>query len=146
MLAYVDTSMLVKRYLPEQGSHEFEARLLAEQPDLLASQLAQPELASALRRRVRQGQIEAQYMQAAWDGFEQDMQRNAIRLVALDPACVQRATTLLRRLQSPLAALDALHLATALEHACEVLFTTDAQLARAATEAGLPCWPQPTRP
>jgi predicted nucleic acid-binding protein len=137
MLAYVDTSMLVKRYLPELGSDEFEARLLAEQPDLLVSELVQPELTSALRRRVRQGHIDADYLES----FQQDLRRSAIRLSRLDSACLQRASALLRKLHAPLATLDALHLATALEHACDMLFTSDLQLARAASEAGLSCWP-----
>lgn len=141
MRAYVDTSMLVKRYLPELGSEEFEARLIGEQPELLVSELVLPELTSALRRRLRQGHIDAGYCEDALESFEQDVQRAAIRLASLDRACVQRASALLRRLQAPLATLDALHLATALEHACEVLFTSDMQLARAAGEAGLPCWP-----
>ena len=141
MLAYVDTSMLVKRYLPELGSDEFEARLLAEQPDLLVSELVQPELTSALRRRVRQGHIDADYLDDALESFQQDLRRSAIRLGRLDGACLQRASALLRKLQAPLATLDALHLATALEHACDMLFTSDLQFARAASEAGLSCWP-----
>jgi len=145
MLAYVDTSMLVKRYLPELGSEEFEARLLGERPDLIASEIVHPELASALRRRARQGHIDEQYLMDALDDFDQDVQRRAVRLAPLDTVCVHGAAHLVRRLRAPIATLDSLHLATALEHRCDIIFTNDSQLARAAVEAGLASWPQDGR-
>ena len=142
LLAYVDTSMLVKRYLPEIGSEELEARLVAEQPVLVVSELAEVELSSALRRRLREGFIDKSYFDDALDGFRQDIDRGGLRLIALDRACLHRAVSLVRRLDAPLATLDALHLATALEHSCEIIFTSDAQLGRASMKTGLACWPQ----
>jgi predicted nucleic acid-binding protein len=142
LLVYVDTSMLVKRYLPELGSQELEARLIGEQPEMLVSELVLPELSSALRRRERKGLIDARYVEDALEDFHEDVRCAALRLADLDTTCIRKASSLIRRLQSPLATLDAVHLATALEHGCDILFTSDAQLSRAAGEAGLACWPQ----
>jgi uncharacterized protein len=142
MLAYVDTSMLVKRYLPELGSEELEARLVAEQPELVVSELVQVELSSALHRRLREGFIDRSYFDDALEDFRQDIDRGDLRLIELDRACLHRAASLVRKLHAPIATLDALHLATALEHSCEIIFTNDAQLGRACASTGLACWPQ----
>ena len=142
MHVYIDTSMLVKRYLPELGSEELESRLLAEQPRLTVGEIVHPEITSAMRRKLRQGQIDGSYFQSALERFHQDLHRSAIQVAPLDRVCFQRATDLLRSLRAPLATLDALHLACALEQACDIMFTSDAQLARAAHEAGLPSWPE----
>jgi len=39
MLTYIDTSMLLKRYVPELGAEELDLRLTQEQPDLILSEL-----------------------------------------------------------------------------------------------------------
>jgi predicted nucleic acid-binding protein len=139
---YIDTSMLVKRYLPELGSEELESRLLAEQPHLSVGEIVHPEITSALRRKRRQGQIDDSYFQSALDRFHQDLHRGAIQVAPMERVCFQRAADLLRGLRAPLATLDALHLSCALELGCDIMFTSDAQLARAAHEAGLACWPE----
>ena len=98
--------MLVKRYLPELGSAELEARLLAEQPRLIASELVKAEMISTLRRKERQGLLDRAFSNAAHAHFLDDLHRMAIGTVWLDSGCVQRATRLLQDLQAPLATLD----------------------------------------
>jgi len=53
---YCDTSALMKLYLPEPGSDEFN-RLVEGRVDLLVSDLAVTEAASALSRALREGSI-----------------------------------------------------------------------------------------
>ena len=142
LLAYIDTSLLVKRYLPEIGSAELEARLVAEQPHLVVSELVTTELISTLRRKERQGLIDRVFSNAAHARFLTDLHTGAIQTVPLNSYVVQKASNLLLDLDSPLATLDALHLATALLQNAEVFFTSDVQLSRAAQEAGLAVWPK----
>lgn len=141
-LVYIDTSMLVKRYLPELGSDELEARLLAERPRLLASELIKIEMVSALHRRERQGVADRAFCNAAHALFLGDLLDRVVETVRLDSAQVERSTRLLSELRSPLATLDALHLATAIDQEVAMFFTHDVQLSRAAQEAGLSVWPQ----
>ena len=140
-VTYIDTSLLVKRYLPEVGSDELEARLLTEQPQLVVSELVNTEIISTFRRKERQGLIERSFANAAHARFLTDLQSNAIESLPLSEHVVQKASSLLLDLRSPLATLDALHLATALIHEAKFFFTSDIQLSRAAHEAGLSVWP-----
>ena len=141
-ITYIDTSLLVKRYLPEMGSNELEARLLAEQPQLVVSELASTEIISTFRRKERQGLIERSFANAAHARFLTDLQTNAIQTLPLTSHVVQKASSLLLDLRAPLATLDALHLASALIHGVDLFFTSDIQLSRAAQEAGLSVWPE----
>jgi len=55
---YFDTSTLVKRYVSEVGSHWVRIILaLSSQNVVYASALAQPEVLSALQRKVREAQL-----------------------------------------------------------------------------------------
>jgi predicted nucleic acid-binding protein len=141
-ITYIDTSLLVKRYVTESGSAELEARLIAEQPHLIISELVRAELISALRRKERKAIMTRAGSDLAVQCFEQDIATGVLSLKSLNPAVVARAARLIGELQSPLATLDALHLATALIHTATHLFTTDDQLTRAAREAGLIVWPE----
>jgi predicted nucleic acid-binding protein len=55
---YFDTSALVKRYVSEVGSHWVRVALAQSSQNVVyASALAQPEVLSALQRKVREGQL-----------------------------------------------------------------------------------------
>jgi uncharacterized protein len=55
---YFDTSALVKRYVSEVGSHWVRITLARSSPNMVyASALAQPEVLSALQRKVREAQL-----------------------------------------------------------------------------------------
>ena len=132
--------MLVKRYLNELGSAELESRLLQEQPYLVVSELGRAEFISTMGRKVRQRQLPAHASAILYARFLEDVESSAIALLPLDSVIVQQAVGLMRQLTQALATLDALHLATALQHKAAILFTADTQLARAAEEAGLATW------
>jgi predicted nucleic acid-binding protein len=74
--------------------------------------------------------------------FAQDVASEVLTLKSLNALVLKRSASLVGELQSPLATLDALHLATALIHGATQFFTTDDQLARAANESGLTVWPE----
>ena len=139
---YIDTSMLVKRYIFESGTQELQRRLIAEQPSLISSELVKVEIISALRRRQRQGTIDEAMRHRAHSRFLQDLTTPLLLLERLDSNIVQKAAHLLNDLALPLATLDALHLATALIKKVDIFFTTDKQLSRAAKEASLAVWPE----
>ncbi len=141
-LTYIDTSLLVKRYVTESGSAELEARLLGEQPQLIISELVRAEIISTFRRKERNAVIARVGSDRAMQYFEQDAAAGVLSLKPLNAAVVTRAARLIGELQSPLATLDALHLATALIHGAAHFFTTDDQLTKAAKEAGLIVWPE----
>lgn len=109
---YVDTSALVKRYVGEVGTH-WVRRALARpvRQGIYTALLAQPEVLSALQRKVREGTLAA----AEAQGLARRVQRHfarRYRLVAITPARVTQANALVQA--HPLRAYDALHLAYAL--------------------------------
>jgi len=142
VLTYIDTSMLVKRYVPEVGAQALEQRLLGELPTLIISELVRVEFVSSLRRMERKGLIDRDFGNAALAYFLDDIAQARIKVLPLNPICLERAASLIAQLKSPLATLDGLHLATALIHRAAHFFTTDLQLSRAALEAGLIVWPE----
>jgi len=136
---YLDTSALVKLLVPEPGSDALNARLL-DRRDVVISDLAVTETASALGRRVREGGLGA--------AEARRLHREAVHLQArvraaeLTPPTHRRAEHLLLTLQVPIRALDALHVATAQEVGAATLVSSDERLRAAAAAAGLftPSW------
>ena len=142
---YFDTSALAKRYIVEVGSAWVQA-IVAEQSGqtIYTSVLTQPELVSALRRRVREGRLEApEAEQLAQQVLEHMTQSYA--LAAITPFVITQACVLLHR--HPLRAYDALHVACALaireaiapRQLAELVFVAaDAALLTAVAAEGFP--------
>jgi hypothetical protein len=108
---YFDTSALAKRYVVEIGSLWVQA-LVAQQSgqSLYTSVLTQPELVSALQRRVREGNLESeQAVELARQVAAHMTQSYA--LVAITAPVIARACEALQK--HPLRAYDALQLACA---------------------------------
>lgn len=137
MAVYIDTSALAKRYVEESGSESFEAFCQVADEACIVSPLGAVELESVLQRLLRQRLIDDDYALSARRGFASDLASALWSMQAFDAACFARATELLRTLSAPIAALDALHLASAIEYGCSALATGDRLLARAADEQGL---------
>ena len=106
---YFDINALAKRYIVEVGSSWVQA-LVAQQSGqtIYTSVLTQPEIVSALQRRVREGHLEALQAQQLAQQVVAHMTQS-YTLVALTPAIITQACVLLQR--HPLRAYDALHLA-----------------------------------
>ena len=139
--AYIDTSLLVKRYVPEIGSDELDQFLCDTQPHLLVSELSRLELASTLARKRREGQFTQRQLDVMQHQADEDLLSGSIEVALLQGQVISRALSLMRSLKQPVATLDAIHLATALLQSVSLFMTNDQQLARAATEAGLTVWP-----
>src|SRR5216683_7214722 len=109
---YFDTSALAKRYIVEVGSAWVQA-IVAEQSGqtIYTSVLTQPELVSALRRRVREGFLAASEAERLAEQVLEHMTQS-YALAAITSSVITQACALLYR--HPLRAYDALHLACAL--------------------------------
>jgi len=141
VIAYLDASALVKRYIVERGSRETIA--LTSQAEMIAtSSVSRTEVAAALAKAVRTSLVPhdlARNAQRSFVGDWQDLLR-----VPVTEALVERAQTL--AWEHGLHGSDAVQLASALtwqESAGEeiVLATFDQQLWDAAKRAGLKPWP-----
>ena len=109
---YFDTSALTKRYVIEVGSSWVQATVAQQSGQTIyTSVLTQPEIVSALQRRVREGRLEAHRAQDLAQQVVEHMTQS-YTLAAITPPIITQACALLQR--HPLRAYDALHLACAL--------------------------------
>lgn len=108
---YFDTSALAKRYVMEIGSFWIQG-VIAQQSgqSIYTSVLTQPEIVSALQRRVREGSLEADKALALAQQVVAHMNQS-YALIAIAPPVIAQACTMLQR--HPLRAYNALHLASA---------------------------------
>jgi uncharacterized protein len=125
---YLDASALVKLFVPEPESDDLN-QALAGLTDVIVSDLALTEMASALGRLTRE---EAQRLYR-----EASKLHAASRHAELTPPIHRRAERLMLSLEMPLRALDALHLATALDAEAATVVTFDPRLRDAAGSQGL---------
>lgn len=132
---YLDASALVKLFVPEAGSDALNDALV-NSGDVIISDLALTEMASALGRRVREGHLPPEEARR--------LQREAEKLVTachrleLTPLIHRRAERLLLASGDvSWRALDALHIASALDADAATVVTFDSRLAGAAATQGL---------
>ena len=136
-VCYLDTSAVIKRYLSEPNSAEFDAFVLQADFDFIMSPLVITEITSALARRVRNKEIKANFAASTKQLFQDDLLTGDWALMEFQPATFTDASSLISTLTAPLSTLDALHLACALNSQANALATADKQLATAARKAGL---------
>lgn len=131
---YLDASALVKLLVPEEESDVLN-RALVGLTDVIISDLALTEVASALGRRMREGRLSRS---EATRLYREASKLHASSHVAeLTPPVHRRAERLMLSLPGPLRALDALHLASALDAEAATVVTFDPRLRDAATSQGL---------
>ena len=142
MIAYLDASALVKRYVTERGSAETIE--LTTTADVVATSLvSRAEVAAALAKAVRSGLLsddEARRAQRTFAGEWPDLAR-----IPVTEALVARAETL--AWDHALRGYDAVQLASALTWQESVgtdivIATFDTQLWKAARQAGMKAWPE----
>ncbi len=138
---YCDTSALLKLYLPEPDSDEFN-EIVKDRDDVFVSDLAVTEIISAMARGMRQGSLAreaARRMQRAIIGSLDD---GVYHRVELTREVHRRAEHFLVSLPgTPLRTADALHLALATSARAASLASFDARLAAAGRAAGLAIYP-----
>jgi uncharacterized protein len=133
-IAYLDSSVLVKRYVKEAGS--FEAAKVMGRHRVATSSLAVLEIASALVRRG--ANLEPQDLEENLGSLREDERRWLV--VEVTPSVVERAGEVIA--DSRLRCLDAIHVASAItlqrEVGLHLLFVTaDGPQRGAATKGGL---------
>ena len=132
MKAYLDSSAFAKRFIEERGSDTVES-ICARATELGLSVLCVPEIISALTRRLRERMLTpAQYNQAKQRLLEDVRDAD---IITLTPPVIGSAITVIEA--SPVRAVDALHVACALEWGAELFASSDKQQLGAAKRAGL---------
>jgi predicted nucleic acid-binding protein len=142
VIAYLDASALVKRYVVERGSRE-TLGLTADAEMSATSIVSRAEVAAALAKAARRGlltQARARSAQRSFAGDWPDLVR-----VPVTDALVERAEAL--AWDHGVRGYDAVQLASALTWQESlgteiVLATFDRQLWEAAPNAGLKAWPE----
>lgn len=141
MIAYLDASALVKRYIAESDSSEVESLVRSAQT-VGTGMLSRAEVAAALAKAVRVRILTHDAAMAALNLFSAQWP-HLVRL-QFGEALAARAATV--AWEHELRGYDAVHLATALGWqetlgATVTLATFDRELWKGATAAGLSAWP-----
>lgn len=132
---YLDASALVKLFVPEPESEALNQALVGAE-DVIVSDLALTEMASALGRRTREGLLTVSESRRLYR--EAEKLAASCQRAELTPPIHRRAERLLLSSREvPLGALDALHIATALDAEAATLVTYDPRLRDAAASQGL---------
>ena len=132
MKLVVDSSSLAKRYVREAGSDELDC-LLQRASELALCVILVPEIVSGLSRRLRERALAVTEYREAKRQLLDDVRDATILQVT--PAVVSRSVTLLE--SNVLRAMDALHVACALEWQADLFVTSDRRQWAAARNAGL---------
>ena len=142
MIAYLDASAAVKRYLAERGSREATAFIV--DAELVATSIvSRAEIAAALAKAARVGLVSEHVARRAQRAFDRDW-TDMLRIQVTE-GLIERARTL--AWTHSLRGYDAVQLASALTFqesvgAEVVVGTFDAQLSAAAREEGMKVWPE----
>ena len=112
MIAYIDTSALVKCYLKEAGTDETQA-LLSEMEHLETSILTELELTASIEQARAIKRINSPEYREIIRRLEQDIHRGDISFTQVEPAIWKTAKRLIK--QRRLRVGDAIQLACALE-------------------------------
>ena len=136
-LVYVDTNVLVKRYVSEPTSDAVDDFLALDEHRFVLSELCLVELESVLARRSREPDGKQLKLSEIRMRFENDLRIGFFEISNVTSAVLLQARRLISEHSTPLSTLDALHLSTALEISADALATNDKQLARATRAHGL---------
>ena len=141
MIAYMDTSAMVKLYLSEPGS-EASIRLWRESQRIAVSAVGYAELVAAFQRKRREGIVSREGLTRAIRSFKSDWE--SVQVVPLSPQLNRRIDRLVA--DHPLRGFDAIHLASALAIRDAVgeeflLVSADRRLLDAAQKEGLNVYP-----
>jgi predicted nucleic acid-binding protein len=128
----VDSSSFAKRYVQEVGSDKLD-RLLQSASELAFCVILVPEIVSGLNRRLRERVFTIADYRAVKKQLLEDVRDATILQVT--PSVVSRSLKLLEN--NVLRALDALHVACALEWKADLFITSDRRQFLAAMNTGL---------
>lgn len=132
MKVVLDSSSFAKRFIAEPGSEEVD-RICHNASELGLSVLCVPEIISALNRRVNEGSLPTAGYEQAKSQLLAEV-KDAV-ILNLAPKVVATAVTLLEN--NKLRAMDALHIACALQWQADLFVSSDQRQIQAAQKAGL---------
>lgn len=132
MKLVVDSSSLAKRYVKEFGSERLDI-LLQGASELALCIVLVPEIVSGLNRRIREGALDLSAYRTIRKQLLNDV-RDAI-ILQITPSVISHSVRLLEN--NVLRAMDALHVACALEWEADLFVTSDRRQLVAARKAGL---------
>lgn len=135
MSLYLDTSVLLPTLIQEESTIAVQTYLQANGRELLISDFAAAEVASALSRLLRTGLLDGPGASARLADFEA-WRAATSSPVDLHAADARLAYVYVRKFDLALRAPDALHIAIARRHDA-VLVTFDRRMARAAAALGI---------
>jgi predicted nucleic acid-binding protein len=141
VIAYLDASALVKRYVAEAGSTDVQA-LIGSARAVGTAVLSRAEVGAALARAARVGLVTREAALKALEAFNADWE-HLIRLQFGEPLAARAAAL---AWEHGLRGYDAVHLATALAWRealgeAVTVATYDRELRRGAQASGLAPWP-----
>ena len=123
MKAFIDTSSLIKKYITEKGSKEFDD-LLEELSEIIVSPICFLELSSAIQHRIREKTLTQE--QAAWLQTEAQKDLYYFSQVIWNENLEQKAVEMIRK--HHLKTLDSLQLASAILSKADRFITSDKSL------------------
>ena len=132
MRLLVDSSSFAKRYIQEPCSEELD-EFLQQASELAICVILVPEIISALNRRLREGVLSGEDYRKAKKFLLNDVRDATV--LQLTPAVISRSVNLLEN--SALRAMDALHVACALEWGADLFVTSDKRQFDSAVKSGL---------
>lgn len=142
---YLDSAILVKLVVHEPDS-EFFVDLVDGQTGTCTSELAIAECRSALARKLREGDLDAEAYAAAWKILLALWSHGGgLTLHPVSQSMLFQAEELIDQCagRAPLRSLDAIHLATCIRLRAPPLITNDAAMRKAAAVLGIPLGPLP---
>ncbi|MGD8886964.1 MAG: type II toxin-antitoxin system VapC family toxin [Desulfobacterales bacterium] len=128
----IDASSLAKRYVQEVGSDKLD-RLLESSSELAFCVILVPEIISGLNRRLREQVLTIADYRSVKKQLLDDVHDATV--LQITPSVVSRSVKLLEG--NVLRALDALHVACALEWQADLFVTSDKRQFKTALNAGL---------
>jgi predicted nucleic acid-binding protein len=132
MHIFFDTSALAKRYIDEVGSATV-AMILMNSTEIILSSICISELISAFNRLLREKKISKATYQELKRHFFDDLEQATV--MALSTDIIKESIHCLER--TPLRAMDALHIASAILANCDLFVSADQQQITAAKKLGL---------
>jgi uncharacterized protein len=132
MKLVVDSSSLAKRYVQEFGSEKLDY-FLQNASELALCIILVPEIVSGLNRRIREGALDLKDYRMIRKQLLNDVRDSVI--LQITPSVISQSVKLLEN--NVLRAMDALHVACAIEWEADLFVTSDRRQLIAAKTAGL---------
>ena len=132
MKTFFDSSAYAKRFVEEKGSEVIE-EICLNTTELALSIVCVPEIISALNRRLREKNINQNNYQIAKTRLLEEIED--VVILNITPTVIMRSIELLENIT--LKAMDALHVASALEWKPDLFVSSDIRQTETAQKSGL---------